>query len=345
MRISEKLSRSGNLDKKELVELLSSFDGKDLEIISEEAIERRKRFYGDKIFLRGLLEISNYCKNDCYYCGIRRSSTCVKRYRLDKEKIVSEALRAPSLGLGTVVLQGGEDPWYDDETLSWIIREIKGRAPEIAITLSLGERSKESYEKLFESGADRYLLRQESITRKHYRMLHPESQKIEDRVRCLMSLKEIGYQVGAGFMVGSPFQSDEDIANDILFIKHFGPHMVGIGPFIHAEGTPFEKMSDGSLEKTLLILGVVRIMNPAVLLPATTALSALSPEGRDEGLKMGANVIMPNITPRKERKEYNLYEGKPDVKLEDEEHIKALVRHLEKLGYKVDGGRGDSLVG
>lgn len=342
MRLSERLIRDGKLDKKELSLLLSSFDGKDLALLSEEARRIRDKEYGRKVFLRALVEISNHCRCNCLYCGIRRDNRTVRRYRLEDDVIIAQAELSYSLGMRTLVLQGGEDQYFSDDRLERIIRSVKEKHSDMAITLSLGERSEESYRRLFLSGAERYLLREESITKRHFQMLHPEGQKIEERIRCIQNLRKIGYQVGLGFMVGSPYQSDENIANDITLISCFAPQMVGIGPFIHAENTPFENEKNGSLEKTLLIISVLRIMRPKLLLPSTTALGALDPRGRDMGLEMGANVIMPNMTPQTEREKYNLYDGKPHVALESAEEIKKLEEHLTSLGYEIARERGDS---
>lgn len=263
-----------------------------------------------KVFIRGLIEFTNYCKNDCYYCGIRNGNRNIERYRLGEEQILSCCEEGYSLGFRTFVLQGGEDPWFHDDRLCRIISSIKNKFPDCAVTLSVGERSYDSFKRLYDAGADRYLLRHETATKDHYERLHPQNLKLENRLQCLKFLREIGYQTGCGFMVGSPFQTPEDIVRDLRFIKEFRPHMVGIGPFLSQKDTPFKDYPNGSGELTLRLLSIIRLMLPEVLLPATTALGTLMPNGRELGILHGANVVMPNLSPLDAREKYTLYDNK-----------------------------------
>ena len=290
-----------------------------------------------------MLEFTNYCKNDCFYCGIRRDNKDITRYRLTKEEIISCCKIGYPLGFRTFVLQSGEDPYYTDECLVEIVSEIHRRFPDVAITLSIGERTKESYESLWEAGTDRYLLRHETANKDHYEKLHPEQMSFDNRMECLTNLKEIGYQVGAGFMVGSPYQTASNLADDMLFIKELNPQMVGIGPFIPHKDTEFSKEPAGTLELTLYMLGLLRLMLPKVLLPATTALGTIAENGRELGILAGANVVMPNLSPASVREKYLLYDNKictGDEAAESVEHLKEQMRHI---GYEIVISRGDSL--
>ncbi len=311
---------------------------------AQKAREVRQTVYGNKVYIRGLIEISNFCKNNCLYCGIRKDNRDCDRYRLTKEEILECCKEGARLGFRTFVLQGGEDGWYTDERMSDIIRTIKTDHPDCAVTLSLGEKSKESYQKLYDAGADRYLLRHETADETHYGKLHPKELLLSHRLRCLTDLKEIGYQVGCGFMVGSPFQTSETLAKDLKFIETFSPQMCGIGPFIPHRATPFADRAAGSVEMTLYLLSLVRLMHPNILLPATTALGSLQGEGRARGMLAGANVVMPNLSPMAHRKKYELYNNKASVGLEAAEHKKELSLQMQKIGFEVVEDRGDYVL-
>ena len=262
------------------------------------------------MYIRGLIEFTNFCKNDCLYCGIRRSNARACRYRLSEEEILACAEAGYRMGFRTVVLQGGEDAYFTDERLCRIVRALKAARPDRAVTLSVGERSRESYQKLFDAGADRYLLRHETATKAHYGRLHPPELSFERRMRCLADLKAIGYQAGCGFMVGSPWQTPADIARDLAFIRRFEPEMVGIGPFIPHRDTPLGAFPAGTVEMTCKLLAIIRLLLPNALLPATTALATLDSHGCEKGMLAGANVVMPNLSPPDAREKYALYEGK-----------------------------------
>ena len=309
--------------------------------LTEKAIEARKSIYSNKVFIRGLIEISNICKNDCYYCGIRRSNKNCDRYRLSSDEITECCIEGYSLGFRTFVLQGGEDSYFTDETLCEIIRKIKSNCPGCAVTLSLGERSYDSYKKLFDAGADRYLLRHETATESHYNKLHPDSMNFLKRMDCLDMLKEIGFQVGCGFMVGSPFQSADDIARDLKFIEEFSPDMCGIGPFIPHKDTEFANHSAGSAEITCHLLSIIRLIKPNILLPATTALGTVNSDGRENGIKAGANVIMPNLSPQSVRKKYMLYDNKLSDGDESANNLSKLKNKMLNIGYEIVTDRGD----
>lgn len=307
----------------------------------DQADHVRKEVYGNKVYLRGLIEISNICKNDCLYCGIRRSNTHVTRYRLRFEDLLECCEHGYKLGFRTFVLQGGEDAFFTDEVLEEWVGAVHRRFPDCAITLSLGERSRESYERLFKAGAERYLLRHETSTKSHYELLHPCEMSLEHRLNCLNELKNIGFQTGCGIMVGSPGQAWQELLADLRYMQRFDPQMVGLGPFLPAKHTPFEHESAGTLDDTLWMLAVVRLMLPKVLLPATTALATLSPEGREAGLKAGANVLMPNLSPQSVRKKYSLYDNKATLDGEAAENVAALSEWLHTIGYEAVIDRGD----
>ncbi|MBE6042091.1 MAG: [FeFe] hydrogenase H-cluster radical SAM maturase HydE, partial [Clostridiales bacterium] len=294
----DKLREERRLSHDEYVQMFEKRNPEDSEYMRALAQETAVANYGHDIFLRGLIEFTNYCRNDCYYCGIRRSNSKAERYRLTADQILDCCETGYSFGLKTFVLQGGEDMTYTDEMFCDIIREIRRRFSDCAITLSVGERSRETYEAYYEAGADRYLLRHETSSPEHYSMLHPAELSIENRKRCLRDLKDIGFQIGAGFMVGAPYQTYDYLAEDLEYLKELEPHMIGIGPFIHHNDTPFKDMPDGSYELTLYCLSILRLMFPQVLLPATTALGTIDPLGREEGIKHGANVIMPSLSPK-----------------------------------------------
>lgn len=345
MTAVEKLIANRELTKEEYVMLLkASEDAEERERLKTEAVRLRKKYYGDKVFTRGLIEFTNYCKNDCYYCGIQRSNRNARRYRLTKEEILECCKEGYGLGFRTFVLQGGEDPWFTDERMVEIIRGIKETYPDCALTLSIGEKTYESYRKFREAGADRYLLRHETADDAHYRMLHPASMKLETRKNCLYDLKALGYQVGAGFMVGSPGQTLETLAEDLKFLKELQPHMVGIGPFLPHHETRFAGEKAGSVDMTLFLLSVIRILLPKVLLPATTALGTADPRGREKGIEAGANVVMPNLSPVRNRKQYELYDHKICTGDEAAECRVCLARRMQSVGYRLVDERGDAVV-
>lgn len=342
-KIAERCIAGEEFTKEEWIELLMCAEDKDtVQGLAEEAVRIRRQYYGDKVYTRGLIEFTNYCKNDCYYCGIRRGNLHAHRYRLTKEEILDCCQKGYRLGSRTFVLQGGEDRWFTDERMAEIIRAIRNDYPDCAITLSIGERSKESYRLFREAGADRYLLRHETANEAHYGTLHPKGMSLAVRKQCLYDLKELGYQVGAGFMVGSPGQTLACLAEDLLFLKELKPHMVGIGPFIPHHDTVFAKERAGSVEFTLYLLSLIRILLPQVLLPATTALGTLDPQGREKGLSVGANVVMPNLSPVQNRKQYELYDNKICTGEEAAECLGCLARRVESVGYQLVQERGDA---
>lgn len=336
-----KLCETRDLSDAELVSLITADDGELSEYLARRADEVRQLHYGKKVFLRGLIEISSYCKNDCLYCGIRRSNTLAERYRLDREQILECAENGYSLGFRTFVMQGGEDAFFTDDFMCDVISELRRRFPDCAITLSLGERSEESYRRMKEAGADRYLLRHETASESLYGKLHPAELSLENRKKCLFTLKKLGYQTGSGFMVGAPFQTVDDIVCDLRFLQELQPQMIGIGPFIPHHNTPFADKDGGTLSLTLRLLGILRLMFPRVLLPATTALGTISPIGRELGLKTGCNVVMPNLSPVKVRKKYDLYDNKICTGEEAAECRGCLQRRIESAGYEVACERGD----
>lgn len=342
MELIEKWMLRHRLSEDEFLSLLQEAENPDVVCrLQEEALRLRRKYYGDRVYIRGLIEFSNYCKNNCYYCGIRRGNPNVNRYRLSEEEILSCCENGYALGYRTFVLQGGEDPWYTDERMEAIVRSIRERYPDCAITLSVGERSKECYCRWKEAGADRYLLRHETADREHYHSLHPEEMSFSNRRRCLYDLKELGYQVGAGMMVGSPGQTLQHLAKDLYFLQELQPQMVGIGPFVPHHDTRYAKEPAGSVDMTLFLLSVVRIMLPNVLLPATTALGTMDPRGREKGLLAGANVIMPNLSPVKNRKDYALYDNKICTGEEAAECRECLARRVESVGCHLAMDRGD----
>lgn len=309
----------------------------------ELARKERHLHYGHDVYVRGLIEFTNYCRNDCLYCGIRKSNPHVSRYRLSEEHILDCCRIGYDLGFRTFVLQGGEDGYYTRERMVHVIESIRSRHPYCAITLSIGEKSREDYQAFYEAGANRYLLRHETFNANHYSRLHPPSLSAAARQKCLWDLKDIGYQTGTGFMVGSPYQTPQDLAEDMLFIRELNPQMVGIGPFIPHHDTPFSNEAAGTLELTLFMLGLLRLMLPKVLLPSTTALGTIDPKGRELGILAGANVVMPNLSPTGVRKDYALYDNKICTGDEAAECRQCLERRMESIGYRVVTARGDSL--
>ncbi len=337
----DKLSQTQSLTLDEYKFLIEKYNAENADYAATLAVEKRKALYGNSVFIRGLIEISNICKNDCYYCGIRCSNKMADRYRLSKEDILNSCEVGYSLGFRTFVMQGGEDPYFTDEIMCDIVKSIKDKYPDCAVTLSLGERSFESYQKLFEAGADRYLLRHETADCAHYSRLHPENLTLKNRMQCLKNLRKIGFQVGCGFMVGSPYQSAEHIAKDLKFIEEFKPDMCGIGPFIPHKDTPFKDFKAGSAALTCYLLSVVRLIHPSVLLPATTALGTLNQNGREKGILAGANVVMPNLSPERTRAKYELYNNKLSTGAESANGLDALRKNLNEIGYEIIESRGD----
>ena len=339
-KLIDKLEKEHSLSFDEYLTLIKNRD-KVSDYAAERACEIRDKNYGKVVYIRGLIEISNYCKNNCYYCGIRRDNKNCERYRLTADEILNCAKEGYSLGFRTFVLQGGEDGYYNDELLIKIISNIKKSYPDCALTLSLGERSFESYKALREAGADRYLLRHETANKEHYKKLHPSEMSFENRMRCINDLKSLGFQVGAGFMVGSPYQTDEDLANELLFLKKINPQMVGIGPFIPHSDTPFKDFKSGTAELTVFLLSLIRLTLPRVLLPATTALGTINPLGREMGIEAGANVLMPNLSPNTVKKKYTLYDNKICTGDEAAQCIICLKNRILKTGCTIVTDKGD----
>ena len=337
----DKLQETHALSKEEWIQVLESRNAAAASYLFEKARKIRETIYGKDVYIRGLIEISSYCKNNCYYCGIRRDNRKAERYRLTPEDILRCTDEGWRLGFRTFVLQGGEDPWFSDERMEEIVRAIREGYPDCAITLSLGERSRESYQRLFDAGADRYLLRHETADKQHYESLHPPEISFENRMRCLYDLRDIGYQTGCGMMVGTPGQRPEHLARDMLFMCGFRPQMIGTGPFLPHHDTPFRNEPAGSADVTLMLMSLCRIMLPDVLLPATTALGTLDGEGRKRGVLAGANVIMPNLSPLAVREKYMLYDGKSISGDDAGESLDILRRHMQEIGYELQVGRGD----
>lgn len=337
----DKLEETSRLTKEEWIALIENRNETVAEYLFEKARNWQNKYYGKRVYTRGLIEFTNYCKNDCYYCGIRRSNQNADRYRLAREQILECCQIGYGLGFRTFVLQGGEDGWFTQQRIEEIVHAIRESYPGCAITLSLGERSKESYRRLFEAGADRYLLRHETADEEHYRHLHPQELSAARRKQCLWDLKEIGYQTGTGFMVGSPGQTTAHLAEDLMFIRRLEPHMVGIGPFVPHHDTPFAAEKGGTVELTLFLIGLLRVMLPKLLLPATTALGTIDARGREKGILAGANVVMPNLSPTDVRKKYELYDNKICTGDEAAECRTCLSRRMESIGYQLVVDRGD----
>lgn len=337
----EKLHQEQNLNAEEFHRLLAN-RSEETDIYARELANKvRQESYGNKIYVRGLIEFTNYCKNDCYYCGIRCSNQNAQRYRLTEEEILNCCREGYELGFRTFVLQGGEDAFFTDDRIVQLISKIKKEYPDCAVTLSIGEKSEESYRRFREAGADRYLLRHETADPRHYKRLHPISMSCEYRKNCLRTLKKLGFQTGAGFMVGAPLQTIDDLVTDFLFLRELDPEMVGIGPFIAHKDTPYCSEKNGTLEDTLFYLALIRLMLPDALIPATTALGTIHPQGREMGVLSGANVIMPNLSPVSVRGKYKLYDGKICTGDEAAECRTCLERRMEQIGYKIVTDRGD----
>lgn len=338
----EKAYQTNDLTREEITVLLENITDADREDLYSYALKTKHAYYGDKVYMRGLIEFSNICRQDCLYCGIRASNDKVERYRLTPEEILACCDQGYKLGYKTFVLQSGEDLWYTEEILVALIDEIKERYPEVAITLSIGERSMETYQSLFAAGADRFLMRHETASKELYEKLHP-TMRFDDRRACLNALKNLGYQMGAGFMVGLPGQTFADLAEDLRYLMGLRPDMIGIGPFIPHSETPLGTEKAGSIEDTLVMVALARLLIPDSLIPATTALGTLHPQGRELALKAGANVVMPIITPTSVRKQYALYENKICGDDHPEDCRYCIERRIQSVGFKVDLGRGDSL--
>lgn len=335
------LAKHRILSREDFIFLLENLDEGGENYLYEKARETAQAHYGNRIYVRGLMEFTNYCKNDCYYCGIRRGNQNASRYRLTPEQIMECCRLGYQLGFRTFVLQGGEDPWFTDDKIAYLVERIKGEYLDCAVTLSLGERDYASYKRWFDAGADRYLLRHETANPCHYASLHPPQMSSENRKKCLENLKDIGYQTGCGIMVGAPYQTTEHIAEDLEYMYRLNPQMVGIGPFIPHHDTPFRDRPAGTLRQTLVLLAIVRLMLPGVLLPATTALGTIEPNGREQGVLAGANVVMPNLSPLNVRSKYMLYDNKISTGVEAAANINELKKRMEAIGYQVVTDRGD----
>lgn len=343
LEVIEKLEKQQEISLEGLSLLLTAQDEACITELFARARKNAQNVYGNKVYIRGLIEFTNYCKNDCLYCGIRRSNKNTERYRLSEEQILACCESGYEMGFRTFVLQGGEDPYFTDERICSLVSQIKKNYPDCAVTLSIGEKERASYQAYFDAGADRYLLRHETANEEHYRKIHPPEMSLENRKRCLQDLKEIGFQTGCGFMVGSPGQSVETLYEDLTFIKELQPEMVGIGPFIPQKDTPFGDREAGTMEMTLRLLSVIRLLHPHVLLPATTALGTIHPQGREKGILAGANVVMPNLSPDTVRDKYRLYDNKIHTGDEAAEGLEGLRNRMEDIGYQVVIDRGDYL--
>lgn len=336
----DKLSAERSLS---LSEYQTLIDGQNKELrdyAARKAVEIRKSVYGNDVYIRGLIEVGNICRNDCFYCGIRRGNKKCDRYTLSDEQILACCDEGYNLGFRTFVMQGGEGI-FPTKRICALVSEIKRRHPDCAVTLSLGEYEYDDYLKMYEAGADRYLLRHETADNEHYKKLHPAEMSFDNRMRCLNDLKSIGFQTGCGFMVGSPFQTSYTLAEDLKFIEEFSPEMCGIGPFIPQKDTPFKDEKAGTAEQTLYLLSLIRLIKPNILLPATTALNTIIPNGRELGILSGANVIMPNLSPETERKKYALYDNKVSTGAESAQALNELSKSMNKIGYRIVTSRGD----
>lgn len=341
VEIIDQIKNEQTIYREQLQTLLATTDEQAINYLRDTARKVADDIYGKQVFIRGLIEFTNYCKNDCIYCGIRRSNPNAQRYRLTEEEILSCCANGYELGFRTFVLQGGEDPYFSDERICDIVAKIKQDYPDCAVTLSIGEKDKASYQAFYDAGADRYLLRHETADEAHYQSLHPAEMSFQHRIQCLYDLKEIGYQVGCGFMVGSPGQTVDTLYEDLMFIKKLQPHMVGIGPFIPQKDTPFGQEPAGTMEQTLRLLSIIRLIHPHVLLPSTTALGTIHPLGREKGIQAGANVVMPNLSPVAVREKYKLYDNKICTGDEAAECRHCMARRMESVGYQVVVSRGD----
>ena len=343
IEIIDKLYNTSNATCEELLYLLENINFTNRDYLVNKAHKKSLEYYGNKVYMRGLIEFTNYCVRNCKYCGIRHDNSNASRYRLSLDEIFNQVDIAYKLGYRTFVLQGGEDPYFTDDIMVKIIKTIKDKYKDCAVTLSIGERSYESYKKMYEAGADRYLIRHETASKELYERLHPNA-SFENRRKCLENLREIGYQIGAGFMVGLPSQTKEDLVKDLVYLKELHPDMCGIGPFIPQKDTPLRNEKGGTLDDTLILLSIIRLLIPDVLLPATTALGTISPIGRELGLKAGANVVMPNLSPTDVRDKYALYDGKICTGDEAAECRNCIERRINSAGFKLDLSRGDNVT-
>lgn len=341
INLIDKIYSTNKATKEEFLKILTEV-GEHREYLFLKARKTAQKTFGKNIYIRGLIEFTNYCKNNCYYCGLRCGNTKADRYRLTKDDILECCKNGYDAGFRTFVMQGGEDIHFTDEIMCDIISTIREKYPDCAITLSVGEKSEETYKKFFDAGANRYLLRHETADSVHYSKLHPENLTLENRLECLKTLKKIGFQTGVGFMVGSPYQTMENIVDDLMFIQEFKPHMIGVGPFIPHQDTPFKDYPSGNVELTLVILALIRLTNPKALIPATTALGTVQNKGRQRGILAGANVVMPNLSPVSVRKKYLLYNDKLCTDAEAAEGKILLQKELDEIGYTVVTSRGDS---
>lgn len=341
LELIDSLANNHALSLEEYEYLIKNRNPEVVQYAKQKAVTIRKQIFGNKVYIRGLIEISNICKNDCLYCGIRCSNKTCERYRLSEEDILECCEEGYQLGFHTFVLQGGEDAYFSDDVLCHLLETMKSKYPDCAITLSLGERSKESYVRLFQAGANRYLLRHETADQHHYQKLHPSYMSYENRMKCLYTLKEIGYQTGCGFMVGSPYQDEKMLAKDLKFIEEFHPQMCGIGPFIPHNATPFKDMRAGSVDLTCYLLSLIRLIYPPILLPSTTALGTIDTQGTEKGIQAGANVIMPNLSPLSVRKKYELYNHKKHTGEESAQNKNRLALKMKEIGYEIVTERGD----
>lgn len=339
-KLIDKLAETGSLTLNEYEEIVKGQNDELAAYAAEYASESRRKYYGNDVYIRGLIEIGNICRNDCYYCGIRRSNASCERYALTKDQILASCAEGYDIGFRTFVMQGGEGS-ISVETVCDIVSDIRVKYPDCAITLSLGEYSKSDYQKMYDAGADRYLLRHETADKSHYEKLHPKSMSFDNRMNCLKDLKDIGFQTGCGFMVGSPYQTARSIAMDLKFIEEFQPDMCGIGPFIPQHDTPFRDMQPGTAEQTIFFISIIRLIKPNILLPATTALGTISPNGRERGMLAGANVVMPNLSPYEERKKYTLYDNKLSSGKESAQNLEALRESMRAIGFEIATSRGD----
>ena len=358
-KIIDKIDKKEKISYKDALTLLSSFeydnnlnkkklDKKEKEEIKElkeylriKAREKADKIFGKYIFMRGLVEFTNYCKNDCIYCGIRKSNKNVERYRLNKKEILECCKVGYDIGFRTFVLQGGEDNFFNIERMSNIVRAIKKEFPDCALTLSIGEKDEKYYKELKNNGANRFLLRHETSENEHYSKLHPKYMSLDNRKECLRILKRLGFQTGTGIMVGSPFQKLENIASDLIFMQEIKPEMIGIGPFLPHKDTPFANEKIGEMELTLILISILRLIFPLSLIPATTALGTIKEGGRELGILHGANVVMPNLSPMNVRKKYLLYNNKISTGTESAEGVELLKKSIDKIGYILTGARGD----
>jgi len=335
------LMQTGSLPKEAYSTLLNCQDAEVRDYAQKLARKVTDERFGKNIYIRGLIEFSNICKNDCYYCGLRKSNTKCNRYRLSEEEILDCCRQGYSLGFRTFVLQGGEDGGFSDDRLCKLVEQIKSLYPDCAVTLSVGERSREVYQRFFDAGADRYLLRHETADEVHYAKLHPDNLSLKERKRCLYDLKDIGFQVGSGFLVGSPYQTAEHLCADLAFLQELRPQMIGIGPFIPHEDTPFGEFPAGDLNLVIFLISLLRLAHKDALIPATTAVGTLAENGREQAILAGANVVMPNLSPKLHRKDYTLYNNKLSDGAEAAESRQALDARLAKIGYQTVTDRGD----